>query len=91
MTTGSGEGDTERFQKLLDEQHAWPAEYTFKFIVPEAELDRVTAIFGKIPISVRESRGGRFVSVTATLLIHSSDEIVAIYEEAGAIEGLIAL
>jgi hypothetical protein len=31
------------------------------------------------------------MSVTATMLIHSSDEIVAIYTEAGHIAGLIAL
>ncbi|MDX1390723.1 MAG: DUF493 domain-containing protein [Acidobacteriota bacterium] len=88
---GTGDRDMDRFQKLLDEEHAWPAEYTFKFIVPEAELDRVKGIFGQVPVSVRPSRNGRYMSVTATMLIHSSDEIVAVYEEAGRIDGLIAL
>jgi hypothetical protein len=86
-----GDEGMDRFQKLLDDQHAWPAEYTFKFIVPEDRLDELKAVFGQIPVSVRPSRHGRYMSVTATMLIHSSDEIVAIYTEAGHIAGLIAL
>lgn len=87
----TGDTDKDRFQKLLDEEHAWPAEYTFKFIVPEDRLPELEALFGQIPFSVRESRNGRYRSVTATVLIHSSEEIIAIYEEASQISGLIAL
>jgi hypothetical protein len=54
-----GDEGMDRFQKLLDDQHAWPAEYTFKFIVPEDRLDELKAVFGQIPVSVRPSRHGR--------------------------------
>lgn len=88
---GTGDPDMGRFQELLDDQYAWPAEYTFKFIVPEAELERLKAIFGQVPLSVRASRKGRYMSVTARMLIHSSDEVVAVYRMAGTIPGVIAL
>ena len=86
-----GDESTDRFRKLLDEQNDWPAEYTFKFIVPEDGLPDLEAVFGKIPFTVRESRNGRYRSVTATVLVHSSDEIVALYEAASSIPGLISL
>ncbi len=85
------EENGERFRELLDGQNAWPAEYTFKFIVPEDRLPDLEAVFGQIPITVRESRNGRYRSVTATVLMHSSEEIVALYTEAARIPGLIAL
>ena len=86
-----GDGGTDRFRKLLDEQTAWPAEYTFKFIVPEERLTDLEAVFGQIPFTVRESRNGRYRSVTAIVLMHSSEEILALYAAAARIEGLIAL
>lgn len=91
--SGSHRGSTDwtRFQTLLDEQNAWPAEYVFKFIVPVAKLPEARLLFGRVPVHERPSRNGNFVSVTATLVIHSSDEVVAMYEAASTIEGLIAL
>lgn len=80
-----------KFQSLLDEQNAWPAEYVFKFIVPAARLDEVRHLFGQAPLMERASRNGNYVSITATMLIYSSDEIVAMYSTAAKIEGLIAL
>ena len=85
------EAETERFRKLLDGQNAWPSEYTFKFIVPEDRLPDLEAVFGQIPFTVRESRNGRYRSVTATVLMHSADEIMALYAAASRISGLIAL
>jgi len=86
-----GEGEPSKFRELLDDQYAWPAEYTFKFIVPEDRLPDLEAVFGRIPFTVRESRNGRYRSVTASLVVHSADEVIALYEQAGRIPGIIAL
>ena len=88
---GKGKQDWARFRQLLDEQNAWPAEYLFKFIVPSDRVEDVRRLFGQIPISIRESKRGRYMSVSATMLVHSSDEIEAVYRKAGEIPGLIAL
>ena len=80
-----------RFQQLLDEGADWPNEYVFKFIVPRGSLSNVEELFHKVPISVRESRKGNYVSVTASIEVHSSDEVIAMYTSASKIEGIILL
>lgn len=81
----------DRFQALLDDQVEWPSEYLFKFIVPSAGLDALKAVFGMHPVNVRASSKGNYVSVTARLHMASSDEVLAIYQAAGEIEGVISL
>ncbi|MBO6574199.1 MAG: DUF493 domain-containing protein [Rhodothermales bacterium] len=81
----------DRFQKLLDDQNDWPSAYTFKFIVPSGSLDALKQVFGQVDLAVRESRKGNFLSVTAVMTMHSSDEVVAMYHAAGRVEGVISL
>jgi putative lipoic acid-binding regulatory protein len=81
----------DRFQELLDDQNDWPTRYTFKFIAPAAQLDDLKAVFGDHTVRVRESSKGNYKSVTAHLRMSSSEEVVAIYEEASSIEGVISL
>ncbi len=83
--------DLDRFRLLLDEQNDWPGEYLFKFIVPRSGLDEITALFESHPVSVRASRKGNYVSVSARIVVASSDEVVAIYLAAGEVEGVISL
>ncbi|MFQ5572541.1 MAG: DUF493 domain-containing protein [Rhodothermales bacterium] len=89
----SPKGETwwERFQNLLDDQNEWPTEYVFKFIAPQAGLDDLKAVFGKHPVAVRASSKGNYISVTARMEMHSSDEIIAVYKAAAVVEGIISL
>jgi len=80
-----------RFQELLDDQNDWPTQYTFKFIAPAGRLDELKTVFGEHPVRVRESSKGNYKSVTAHIQMSSSDEVIAIYEEASGIEDVIAL
>lgn len=79
------------FKELLDEQNNWPAPYTFKFIAPRQRLDALKRIFGDHPVKVRTSSKGNYLSVTARLHMESSEEVVAIYEEASDIDDVISL
>jgi putative lipoic acid-binding regulatory protein len=81
----------DRFQELLDEGAEWPSEYLFKFIVPRQHLEEVERLFHKLPFKVRESRKGNYASVTASVEMHSSDEVIAMYTTAAKIEGIILL
>lgn len=81
----------DRFQGLLDDQNDWPANYLFKFIVPRAGLEDLKRVFGEYPVRVRPSRKGNYMSVTARMEMHSSDEVVAVYQAAGRVEGVISL
>ena len=80
-----------RFQQLLDEQIDFPDEYLFKFIVPADELAALKKIFGRHPVTVRSSSKGRYVSVTAKMHMHSSDEIIALYRAAAKVERVMML
>ena len=81
----------ERFQLLLDEGVEWPSEYIFKFIVPSDQLLEVEKLFHKVPFKVRQSSKGNYASVTAKIVVHSSDEVIAMYTSAAKVEGIILL
>lgn len=84
-------GSVPDFKRKLEEQHSFPGIYMFKFIVPSGKEDEVMNILPGGNISSKSSKQGSYVSVTAELMMKSSDEVIAIYEQAHEIEGLIAL
>lgn len=87
----SGEDWWDEFKELLDEQNDWPAQYTFKFIAPRQRLDALKRVFGNHPVKVRASSKGNYMSVTARMRMESSEDVVAIYEEASTIDDVISL
>ena len=80
-----------KFRQLLEEQADWPSEYLFKFIVPKAGLEALREVFGDEETIVRASTRGKYLSVTARVTVQSPDEVIAVYTEAGKIEGVISL
>jgi hypothetical protein len=81
----------DRFKELLDDQNEWPTRYTFKFIAPSDKVDDLKGVFGDHTLRIRESSKGNYMSVTAHMRCTSSEDVVAIYEEASDIEGVISL
>ena len=80
-----------RFQALLDDQVDWPSEYLFKFIVPSEQLGELKEVFEGHPVRVRASSKGNYMSVTARLHMESSEAVLAVYQAAGRIQGVISL
>ncbi|NQZ01311.1 MAG: DUF493 domain-containing protein [Bdellovibrionales bacterium] len=78
-------------KELLDQQHDFPCEYLFKFIVPKAQVEKVKALFPGHQYELRPSKKGNYMSVSVKHHAESSDLVLAIYEKAALIEGLIAL
>lgn len=92
LSDGAKDGNWwERFKDLLDEQNDWPTRYTFKFIAPTTSVGALKSVFGDHPVEVRSSSKGNYMSVTARMRMTSSDEVIAIYDEASDIEGVISL
>lgn len=79
------------FKATLDEHHEWPCDYTFKFIVPGKSLAELKSMLENIPHSEKDSKTGKFTSVSVTINAQSSDEIINLYTKAATIEGLISL
>ena len=81
----------ESLKKKLDTVHEWPSLYMFKFIVPEEKKEEVYALFPKNELRHRASSQGNYISVTAKVMMRSSEDVVAKYQEAHQIEGMLAL
>jgi len=79
----------------LDDTTVFPADYLYKFIVPAAEnqVAEVESIFNNTGavITTKNSKTGKYVSVSILLKLNSSDEIITFYEKAGKIKGIISL
>ncbi len=80
----------ERLQVQLDKLD-YPTAFMFKFIAPLAGLIQLRSIFKGHPVRFNPSRNGNYISITAELEMQSSREIIAIYEQAAKVEGVILL
>ncbi len=85
------EGGFYALRESLERSHTFPCYYTFKFIMPAGIREQFVAILEEQPFSLRESSTGRYVSVTAEIFMGSSDEVVEVYRQASAFEGVIML
>ncbi len=81
----------ESLKVALDAHVQWPTTYVFKFIVPAAELNHLLALLDPLPYSTRESRTGRYVSVTSEVEMESSEHVIAVYRRMSAVKGLMSL
>ncbi len=85
----------DRLRVTLNEQTTWPAVYLFKFIVPadNRKVALIQALFNEqtSEIQQRSSAEGNYISVSIREVMSSADEIIAIYQKAEEVEGLIAL
>ena len=80
-----------KFQQLLDESYNWPATYLFKFIVPKSQLKESKKILAGFVISEKASSKGTYVSISATKIVKSSEEVILIYQKMAIIEGVVSL
>ncbi len=75
---------------LLD----WPDVYFFKFIVPNDKLKiaQITAYFDEnASIGFHPSGKGNYISISIKTVMLNVDEIISIYEQTSAINGVISL
>lgn len=84
------------YDKLREqlELQDWPNVYLFKFIVPnDSELiAKITALFDDgADLNYQTSKTGKYVSVSAKELMIDVNSIIAKYEKATELKGVIAL
>ncbi|UXP33278.1 DUF493 domain-containing protein [Reichenbachiella agarivorans] len=82
---------SQSFKEKLDSVHVFPTLYLFKFIVPEAQIPEVKALFAKHDVKLKPSKNGKYSSVTIQVMMGSSDQVIETYEKAKKIEGIISL
>jgi putative lipoic acid-binding regulatory protein len=85
------------FQGLREKlsERKWPAVYLYKFIVPAdpQTIAQAEALFDTnvAEVEMRQSKTGKFVSISAKEMMLDVDSIIARYEKAITIKGLMAL
>lgn len=83
--------DIESFREKLEDQHEFPGKYTFKFIVPHERRESIVEILPFAEIKYRESSNKKYVSVTASAQMESSQDVLDVYLAANKVDGCIAL
>lgn len=82
-------------REKLEDGFDWPRVYLFKFIVPSdnKKIAEVESLFNskEAQISMRTSKKGNYVSVTAKEMMMSADKVIERYKDAAKIEGIISL
>jgi len=88
----------EFYRKLkgrLEETSSWPSDFLYKFIVPtdRDKIDQINKVFdnmGAVIVS-KQSRKGKYTSISVTVNLKNPDEVIQKYKEVGLIEGVISL
>ena len=82
---------TEQFKQVLDDHHQWPCPYVYKFILPAENLPLFKELFPEERIETRQSRTGKYISITMVTTMCSAHDVMAIYEKAAQVPGLMSL
>ncbi|MDY8136355.1 DUF493 family protein [Aquimarina sp. 2201CG5-10] len=92
--------DPEEFYKKLKTQLAdtalWPSAYLYKFIVPTdtTKIRLIETIFDNLGavIDTKQSKNGKYTSVSINVRMKNPDEVISKYKEVAAkVEGVISL
>lgn len=79
------------FAEKLDKFYAWPALYTFKFIVKASQENEVRKLFPLHTDTSKPSKNGNYTSITFQMMMPSAQAVIDVYKKAATIEGIIAL
>lgn len=85
------ETNYDSFKKKLDEEHEFPSKYMYKFIVVKEKVQDILPFFETAEISTKKSKTGKYISVSATIVAFSSDDIIDKYKSLSHVEGIISL
>ena len=83
--------DKAAFKEKLEAFSTFPTRYLFKFIVPAGKEGAISALFPGEEVLLKPSSGGKYVSTSIHKWVDDADQVLAFYEEAATIEGLISL
>lgn len=83
------------FKERLADTEQFPSLYTFKFIIPASEQSKqdIEQIFShpSTKIQIKDSKTGKYNSLTVETFVQSPDEVVAYYKQVATIEKVIML
>ncbi|MBU1247587.1 MAG: DUF493 domain-containing protein [Proteobacteria bacterium] len=81
----------DNFRERLEALQEFPCTYPFKFIVPAERVADAIALFPEGTTHLRQSRTGKYISVSADIHVKTADEVLQVYGNARSIKGVMAL
>ncbi|WP_262152483.1 DUF493 domain-containing protein [Chryseobacterium foetidum] len=85
----------ESLKQKLEDNHDFPEDYLFKFIIPtdQAKLTEIYKVFDGIKFTLgnRESKNGKYTACNINAFVLDADQVVRIYKEVSKIEEVILL
>ena len=95
MEPDKAEAFYNRLKTELLKNTKWPADYLYKFIVPTdpERINQIQHIFDNTGavIESKQSRKGKYTSLSITVHLKNPDEVIEKYKEVGKVEGVISL
>lgn len=95
MDSENAEEFYDRLKEELLQNTSWPSDYLYKFIIPTdpVRIDQINEIFNNTGavIESKQSRKGKYTSISVTVNLAGPDAVIAKYKEVGKIEGVISL
>jgi putative lipoic acid-binding regulatory protein len=85
------QGSFDKFKELLDSKYVWPTDYLFKFIVKKEFIEDLKNCFPQQKLTLKDSSGGKYCSVTFSVMMKSSDEVIEVYKKASTVQSIISL
>ena len=83
--------DVQQFKEKLEDNHDFPCNYMFKFIVPLNKKEALIDLLPKVALKIKTSANNKFISITLRVEMKSSDKVIDIYNQVYQIEGIIAI
>lgn len=94
-TTKNPEEFYASLKEKLENNHNFPEDYLFKFIIPndESKHTEIYRVFDdiKFTLSTRESKNGKYTSISMNAFVLDAAQVIKIYKEVGKISGVIML
>lgn len=81
----------EDFKVLLEESYVWPASYPFKFIIKHQQQAEIKEILVDYELFFKESKTGKYLSVSFDINATSSQDIISVYEKISVMKDVIRL
>ncbi|MCX2719801.1 DUF493 family protein [Lentiprolixibacter aurantiacus] len=95
MESEKAEAFYNRLKGELLKNTTWPADYLYKFIVPTdpKRINQIQDVFDNTGavIESKQSRKGKYTSLSITVHLKNPDEVIEKYKEVGKVEGVISL
>ena len=95
MESEKSEEFYKRLKIQLEDNTKWPADYLYKFIVPtdNSKIESINQIFDNTGavIESKQSKKGKYTSISITVNLNGPDEVIKKYKEVGMVKGVISL